>query len=136
MEATAKQQPIASRNRNFSLPTNFNSQAMSMLLTRDSAQLSTLSLLGFAFSPSIADLVSSSGKQSTRRLPRYECLLCSRAATVSPRSAFARAILPLLIIAPGENASRPFELRHCHASGQSGHKYCFVNRDHLLNIGY
>src|SRR3954449_11852890 len=68
--------------------------------------------------------------------PRYECLLCSRAATVSPRSAFVRAILPLLIIAPGENASRPFELRHCHASGQSGHKYCFVNRDHLLNIGY
>src|SRR3954452_13526172 len=106
MEATAKQQPIASRNRNFSLPTNFNSHAMSMLLTRDSAQLSTLSLLGFAFSPSIADLVCRlQGSKVLVVCPRYECLLCSRAATVSPRSAFARAILPLLIIAPGENAS-------------------------------
>jgi hypothetical protein len=64
MEPTAKQQHIASiKDRNFSLPANFNSQANSMLLTRDSAQESTLSLIGFGFSPSIADLAWSHGSE-------------------------------------------------------------------------
>ena len=98
-----------------------------MLLARISAQGWTLSLTGCGLSPDIADLASFGGAKTVG------CRVAEQPQ--SDPIGVAEAFLPLLMIALGENASDIFELWHCHATGQSSHKYCFINGDYLLDIG-